>query len=87
LSAACLKYLRRAIRSHGLTIAGGVGKMTKLAAGVCSIFTRSAVSVDVSPALAGFGKRCRRPRRPLIQRITAANTAAEAFRTRGGGKT
>jgi len=70
-----LKYLRRHPVAR-VTIAGGVGKMTKLAQGLLDLHSKRG-SVDLA-ALAGFGKGAGASE-ALIQRITAANTAAEAF--------
>jgi cobalt-precorrin-5B (C1)-methyltransferase len=70
-----LKYLRR----HPValvTIAGGVGKMTKLAQGLLDLHSKRG-SVDLA-ALAGFAKAAGASQ-ALTRRIMAANTAAEAF--------
>jgi cobalt-precorrin-5B (C1)-methyltransferase len=70
-----LKY----IKSHPVarvTIAGGVGKMTKLAQGLLDLHSkRGTVDLD---ALAGFAHRAGASA-DLCTRIRAANTAAEAF--------
>ena len=70
-----LKYLR----SHPLprvTIAGGVGKMTKLAQGLLDLHSkRGAVDLEV---LVKFAKEAGGSR-DLAARIRASNTAAEAF--------
>jgi cobalt-precorrin-5B (C1)-methyltransferase len=70
-----LKYLRR----HSIprvTIAGGVGKMTKLAQGLLDLHSKRG-SVDLA-ALAGLA-RAAGASEALAQRIMASNTAAEAF--------
>jgi cobalt-precorrin-5B (C1)-methyltransferase len=70
-----LKYLR----GHPLprvTIAGGVAKMTKLAQGLLDLHSKRG-SVDL-PALAAFASAAGGSP-DLAQRITQANTAAEAF--------
>ena len=70
-----LKYLRK----HPLprvTIAGGVGKMTKLAQGLTDLHSKRG-SVDLA-ALAGFAERAGGSAE-LSGRIAAANNAAEAF--------
>ena len=70
-----LKYLR----THPVprvTIAGGVGKMTKLAQGLLDLHSRRG-SVDLG-VLAGLAERCGGSPE-LAARILAANTAAEAF--------
>jgi cobalt-precorrin-5B (C1)-methyltransferase len=70
-----LKYVRTHPVSR-VTIAGGVGKMTKLAQGLLDLHSRRG-SVDLG-VLAGLaakaGGSCE-----LSERILAANTAAEAF--------
>ncbi len=70
-----LKYLRRHPLAR-VTIAGGVGKMTKLAQGLLDLHSKRG-SVDLA-ALAGFAKAAGASE-ALVQRIIAANTAAEAF--------
>jgi cobalt-precorrin-5B (C1)-methyltransferase len=70
-----LKYLRRHPLAR-VTIAGGVGKMTKLAQGLLDLHSKRG-SVDLA-ALAGFAKAAGASE-ALVQRIMAANTAAEAF--------
>jgi len=70
-----LKYLRR----HPLprvTIAGGVGKLTKLAQGLLDLHSRSG-AVDLA-ALAAFAAAAGGDA-VLQDRIVASNTAAEAF--------
>ena len=72
---AMLKYLRR----HALprvTIAGGVGKMTKLAQGLLDLHSKRG-SVDL-PVLAAFAAQAGGSSR-LCERIRVVNTAAEAF--------
>jgi cobalt-precorrin-5B (C1)-methyltransferase len=70
-----LKYLRRHPVAR-VTIAGGVGKMTKLAQGLLDLHSKRG-SVDLA-ALAGFAKAAGAAE-ALMERIMAANTAAEAF--------
>jgi cobalt-precorrin-5B (C1)-methyltransferase len=70
-----LKYLRRHPVAR-VTIAGGVGKMAKLAQGLLDLHSKRG-SVDLV-ALAGFAKAAGASE-ALVQRIMAANTAAEAF--------
>jgi cobalt-precorrin-5B (C1)-methyltransferase len=70
-----LKYLRRHPVER-VTIAGGVGKMTKLAQGLLDLHSKRG-SVDLA-ALAGFAKAAGASE-ALVQHIVAANTAAEAF--------
>jgi cobalt-precorrin-5B (C1)-methyltransferase len=70
-----LKYLRRHPVAR-VTIAGGVGKMTKLAQGLLDLHSKRG-SVDLV-ALAGFAKAAGATD-GLVQHIMAANTAAEAF--------
>jgi cobalt-precorrin-5B (C1)-methyltransferase len=70
-----LKY----VRSHPVprvTIAGGVGKMTKLAQGLLDLHSKRG-SVDL-PALAKLAEGAGGSR-ALSERIVASNTAAEAF--------
>jgi cobalt-precorrin-5B (C1)-methyltransferase len=70
-----LKY----VRSHSVprvTIAGGVGKMTKLAQGLLDLHSRRG-SVDLA-VLAKLAEKAGGSR-ALTERILAANTAAEAF--------
>jgi cobalt-precorrin-5B (C1)-methyltransferase len=70
-----LKY----VRGHPVarvTIAGGVGKMTKLAQGLLDLHSRRG-SVDLR-ALAALAERAGGSR-ALRERILSANTAAEAF--------
>jgi cobalt-precorrin-5B (C1)-methyltransferase len=70
-----LKY----VRSHPVdrvTIAGGVGKMTKLAQGLLDLHSRRG-SVDLA-ALAELAKKAGGTEK-LAARILASNTAAEAF--------
>jgi len=70
-----LKY----VRAHPVprvTIAGGVGKMTKLAQGLLDLHSRrGSVDLAVLAKLAGKAGGSR----GLTERILAANTAAEAF--------
>jgi cobalt-precorrin-5B (C1)-methyltransferase len=74
-----LKY----VRAHPVlrvTIAGGVGKMTKLAQGLLDLHSRRG-SVDLS-VLAGLAEKAGglpAARTRLGERILASNTAAEAF--------
>ena len=70
-----LKYLRRHPIAR-VTIAGGVGKMTKLAQGLLDLHSKRG-SVDFA-ALAGLA-RAAGAAEALMQRIMASNTAAEAF--------
>ena len=70
-----LKYLRRHPVAR-VTIAGGVGKMAKLAQGLLDLHSKRG-SMDLA-ALAGFAEAAGASE-ALVQRITAANTAAEAF--------
>ena len=70
-----LKY----VRTHPVprvTIAGGIGKMTKLAQGLLDLHSREARSISArlprSPS-----RRAASPE--LAERIRASNTAAEAF--------
>src|SRR5229473_3422076 len=70
-----LKYLRRHPVAR-VTIAGGVGKMTKLAQGLLDLHSKRG-SVDLA-ALAGFAEAAGASE-ALVQRIMTANTAAEAF--------
>jgi len=70
-----LKYLRRHPVAR-VTIAGGVGKMTKLAQGLLDLHSKRG-SMDLA-ALAGFAEAAGASE-ALVQRIMAANTAAEAF--------
>src|SRR5260370_16838166 len=70
-----LKYLRGHAVAR-VTIAGGVGKMTKLAQGLLELHSKRGL-VDLA-ALAGFAKAAGASE-ALVQRIMAANTAAEAF--------
>jgi cobalt-precorrin-5B (C1)-methyltransferase len=72
---AMLKYLR-AHQVPRVTIAGGVGKMTKLAQGLLDLHSRRG-SVDLQ-TLATFAKQAGGSA-PLRGRILTANTAAEAF--------
>jgi cobalt-precorrin-5B (C1)-methyltransferase len=69
----------RYLRAHPLprvTIAGGVGKMTKLAQGLLDLHSkRGAVDLSMLAALAGRAGASS----ALRERIRAANTAAEAF--------
>jgi cobalt-precorrin-5B (C1)-methyltransferase len=70
-----LKY----VRSHPVdrvTIAGGVGKMTKLAQGLLDLHSRRG-SVDLA-VLADLARKAGGSER-LAERILASNTAAEAF--------
>ena len=60
-----------------VTIAGGVGKMTKLAQGLLDLHSRRG-SVDLA-VLAELAEQRRRHRPRSPRRILAANTAAEAF--------
>ena len=70
-----LKYLR-AHPVPRVTIAGGVGKMTKLAQGLLDLHSkRGSVDLGVLAELADAGRRLAE----LGARIVAANTAAEAF--------
>jgi cobalt-precorrin-5B (C1)-methyltransferase len=70
-----LKYLRR----HPIprvTIAGGVGKMTKLAQGLLDLHSkRGSVDLAALAALAGAAGASE----ALVQRVMASNTTAEAF--------
>jgi cobalt-precorrin-5B (C1)-methyltransferase len=59
-----------------VTIAGGVGKMTKLAQGLLDLHAKRG-AVDLA-ALAGFAKAAGGSE-ALAQRIIDSNTAAEAF--------
>jgi cobalt-precorrin-5B (C1)-methyltransferase len=70
-----LKYLRRHPVAR-VTIAGGVGKMTKLAQGLLDLHSKRG-AVDLV-ALAAFA-RAAGGSEDLAQRIIASNTAAEAF--------
>jgi cobalt-precorrin-5B (C1)-methyltransferase len=70
-----LKYLRRHPIAR-VTIAGGVGKMTKLAQGLLDLHAKRG-AVDLG-ALAGFAKAAGAPE-ALAQCIIESNTAAEAF--------
>lgn len=70
-----LKYLR-AHPVPRLTIAGGVAKMTKLAQGLLDLHSKRG-SVDLA-ALATFAERAGASS-ALLERVLAANTAAEAF--------
>jgi len=70
-----LKYLRRHPVAR-VTIAGGVGKMTKLAQGLLDLQAKRG-SVDLA-ALAGLAGTAGASE-ALTQRIMASNTAAEAF--------
>jgi cobalt-precorrin-5B (C1)-methyltransferase len=70
-----LKYLRRHPVPR-VTIAGGVGKMTKLAQGLLDLHSKRG-AVDLA-ALAGFATAAGASE-ALLQRILASNTAAEAF--------
>jgi cobalt-precorrin-5B (C1)-methyltransferase len=70
-----LKYLRRHPIAR-VTIAGGVGKMTKLAQGLLELHaSRGAVDFAALAGLAGTGSSSD----AVTQRIMASNTAAEAF--------
>jgi cobalt-precorrin-5B (C1)-methyltransferase len=70
-----LKYLRRHPVAR-VTIAGGVGKMTKLAQGLLDLHSRRG-SVDLA-VLVGLAKAAGGSD-ALAQQIMASNTAAEAF--------
>jgi cobalt-precorrin-5B (C1)-methyltransferase len=70
-----LKYLRRHPVAR-VTIAGGVGKMTKLAQGLLDLHSKRG-SVDLA-ALAGFAEAAGGSD-ALAQHIMESNTAAEAF--------
>jgi cobalt-precorrin-5B (C1)-methyltransferase len=70
-----LKYLRRHPVPR-VTIAGGVAKMTKLAQGMLDLHSKRG-AVDLA-ALAAFAETAGGSD-ALAQRITASNTAAEAF--------
>jgi cobalt-precorrin-5B (C1)-methyltransferase len=70
-----LKYLRRHPVAR-VTIAGGVGKMTKLAQGLLDLHAKRG-SVDFA-ALASLAGVAGAPE-AVMQRIMASNTAAEAF--------
>jgi cobalt-precorrin-5B (C1)-methyltransferase len=70
-----LKYLRRHPIAR-VTIAGGVGKMTKLAQGLLDLHSKRG-AVDLA-ALAGFATAAGASE-ALMERIMASNTAAEAF--------
>jgi cobalt-precorrin-5B (C1)-methyltransferase len=70
-----LKYLRAHPIPH-VTIAGGVGKMTKLAQGLLDLHSaRGSVDLDELAKLA----RTRGASYDLIEKIKVSNTAAEAF--------
>jgi cobalt-precorrin-5B (C1)-methyltransferase len=70
-----LKYLRRHPVAR-VTIAGGVGKMTKLAQGLLDLHSRrGSVDLAVLAALAEAAGGSK----ALAQQIMASNTAAEAF--------
>ncbi len=70
-----LKYLR-AHPVRRITVAGGIGKITKLAQGRLDLHSRrGAVDREALAAMAGQAG----VRAPGIARIAAANTAAEAF--------
>jgi len=70
-----LKYVRKHPVPR-VTIAGGVGKMTKLAQGLLDLHSRrGAVDLGVLAALAEKAGGSRQ----LCERILASNTAAEAF--------
>jgi cobalt-precorrin-5B (C1)-methyltransferase len=70
-----LKYLRRHPIAR-VTIAGGVGKMTKLAQGLLDLHaSRGAVDFAALAGLAGTGGSSD----AVTQHIMASNTAAEAF--------
>jgi cobalt-precorrin-5B (C1)-methyltransferase len=70
-----LKYLRRHPVAR-VTIAGGVGKMTKLAQGLLDLHSKRG-AIDLA-ALAGMAKAAGGSE-ALAQRIVESNTAAEAF--------
>jgi cobalt-precorrin-5B (C1)-methyltransferase len=70
-----LKYLRRHPVAH-VTIAGGVGKMTKLAQGLLDLHSKRG-SVDLA-VLVGLAKAAGGSD-ALAQQIMASNTAAESF--------
>ena len=70
-----LKYLSRHPVAR-VTIAGGVAKMTKLAQGMLDLHSKRG-TVDL-PALAGLA-RAAGGTEALYAKITASNTAAEAF--------
>jgi cobalt-precorrin-5B (C1)-methyltransferase len=70
-----LKYVRRHPVPR-VTIAGGVGKMTKLAQGLLDLHSRRG-EVDLN-VLAGLAKQAGGSA-ALAERILASNTAAEAF--------
>jgi cobalt-precorrin-5B (C1)-methyltransferase len=70
-----LKYLRKHPVPR-VTIAGGVGKMTKLAQGLLDLHSRKG-SVDLG-GLAGLAETAGGTP-ALAERIRASNTAAEAF--------
>ena len=70
-----LKYLRAHPIAH-VTIAGGVGKMTKLAQGLLDLHSARG-SVEL-PALAGLAREAGGSE-ALAMRIVGSNTAAEAF--------
>jgi cobalt-precorrin-5B (C1)-methyltransferase len=70
-----LKYVRRHPVPR-VTIAGGVGKMTKLAQGLLDLHSKRG-AVDLA-ALAGFAEAAGASAELRVQ-IAAANTAAEAF--------
>lgn len=70
-----LKYLRRHPIAR-VTIAGGVGKMTKLAQGLLDLHAnRGAVDFAALAGLARAGGSCE----AVMQQIAASNSAAEAF--------
>ncbi len=70
-----LKHLRRNPVAR-VTIAGGVGKMTKLAQGLVDLHSKRG-AVDLA-ALADFAKAAGGSE-VLMQKVMASNTAAEAF--------
>lgn len=73
---AVLKYLRRHPVPR-LTIAGGVGKLAKLADGHLDLHSgRSRVSHELLASLASLGGGSRR----LVERVSVANTALDALR-------
>ena len=72
---AMLKYLR-AHPIPRVSIAGGVGKMTKLAQGLLDLHSKRG-AVDL-PTLAAFAEQAGGGEE-LAARIRASNTAAEAF--------
>jgi cobalt-precorrin-5B (C1)-methyltransferase len=77
-----LKYLRRHPIER-VTVAGGVGKMTKLAQGLLDLHSKRG-SVDLA-VLAGLAEAAGASE-TVVQHIIASNTAAEAFGHAGAEK-